>query len=164
MTFDISWFLEWFIRIRLRFKGSNLSSACWCHLSTIPFLKGIKAVNRLVTNPGLSPARKNFTSTDNTVSYLLLSLRDSRKGEGSSELSGWPAKEVRGASKVDKIRFLISCTILWKVSWDHLLSKSLSSSIKVALELFFRHVRIYYPRLANESSIVSKLPVNLFTV
>ena len=28
---------------------------------------------------------------------------------------------------------------------------------------FFRHVRIYYPLLANESSIVSKLPVNLFT-
>ena len=37
------------------------------------------------------------------------------------------------------------------------------SSIKVWFKLFFRHVRIYYPLLANESSIVSKLPVNLFT-
>ena len=41
---------------------------------------------------------------------------------------------------------------------------SLSSSIKVWFGFSFRHVRIYYPVLANESSIVRvKLLVNLFT-
>ena len=37
---------------------------------------------------------------------------------------------------------------------------------RVVTVFFFRHVKIYYPLLANESSIVSKLskrPVNLFT-